>query len=261
MKNLLILLSLTSLLSVSAMAQKQKNQPETIEANSTEKQQDVSAKGNRKKTDSGLQAGTSLEAELQKTLDVEKVKVGDQIVLKVTKDIRQNGKIVVPKGAKLIGRITEVQQKTKQNSMSKLGMVFERLEGKNLDAPISATIISITNIASNTQVGDIFSSETSASSSSTGTVSGRNSGSGGSGLLGGVTNTVSDVVNTTTNTVGSVANTAGQTVGNAVSGIKISQSTSTSANGSTMLSAENKNLRIEKGANFQLKVNSSVERQ
>jgi hypothetical protein len=262
MRKSLIALSLISILTVSAFAQKEKNESETVEATNTKVKKDApSSKDNKAKTKSGLQVGTSLEAQLQKTLDVKDAKVGDEVMLKVTKDIRQNGEIIVPKGAKLIGRITEIQQKTKQNSMSKLGIVFERLEGKNLNAPINATIISITNVASNTQVGDVFSSETSASSGSTGTVSRRGSGGNGGGLLGGVTNTVGSVINTTTNTVGSVANTTGQTVGSAVSGIKISNSTSASVNGSTTLSAENRNLRIEKGTNFHLKVNSSVERQ
>ncbi len=106
------------------------------------------------------------------------------------------------------------------------------------------------------------------SSSSSGTVSRSSSGSGG-GLLGGATGAVGGVVNTTANTVGTVANTTRQTAGSAagtvantagrtINGINISRPAGASAQGGTTLSAQSKNLRLEKGAAFQLQVNGSV---
>ncbi len=259
MQKLLFLLVLTFLTAAVGFGQKK-------DPNEIDEPRKVSSKEKKSKNDSVLGTNTALEAELQKTLDVKNSRVGDEVVLKVTKSIKQNGEVVVPKGTKLLGRVTEVKQKTKDNAMSKLGVVFDRIEGKNLNSPISATITSITNVASSASVNDdLFSTGASANSSSSGTVS-RNGSSGGGGLLGGVTNTVGGVVNTTTNTVGGVTNTAGQTlggvtntVGNTVSGVRISQSATASANGSTMLSAENKNLKIEKGATFRLFVTQSVE--
>ena len=55
-----------------------------------------------------LQSGTQLAAQLQSTLDVRKAKVGDQVVLKTTEAIKTGGRTVVNKGARLIGRVTEV---------------------------------------------------------------------------------------------------------------------------------------------------------
>ncbi len=211
-----------------------------------------------------LQSGTSIEAQLQQTLDVNKMSVGDKVVLTTTKAIKQKGQTVVQKGSRLIGRVTEVKQKTKNNAQSKLGVVFDRLEGKNLSAPISATIVSITQASANTSLGDTSDSDISGSSTNSGSVS--RTSSGGGGLLGGVTNTVGGVVNTTTGTVGGVTNTAGktlggttQTLGRTLNGIQLSQSSSASSNGSTTISSPNKNLRIEKGVTFQLRLNQSVE--
>ena len=261
MKKLLLILVLTIITAAVGFGQKTNSANET----NAKQQNKVSSKNKKSNDTSILKTNTALEAQLQQTLDVKNSKIGDEVVLKVTQSIKQNGEVVVPKGAKIIGRVTEVQEKTKSNAMSKLGVVFDRIEGKNLNAPISATITSITNVASSASAGnDLFSSDTSANSSSTATVS--KSGSSGGGLLGGVTNTVGGVVNTTTNTVGDVTNTAGNTVGGAtrtvgktVSGIRISQSANASASGSTTLSAENKNLKVEKGATFRLFVNESVE--
>ncbi len=220
-----------------------------------------------KMDDALLSAGTSLEAQLQSTLDVKKSKVGDEVVFKTTKTIKENGEVLVPKGTKLIGRVTEVQRKTKENAGSKIGVVFETIEGKNLSAPFSASIVSITNVANNVAVGDLFSSNTSGSATSSGSASSGGGLLGGTGgLVGGATQTVGGVLNSTTQTVGGVTNTAGQTVGgvsNSVGGtlrgLQINQSASGSANSSTTLSSQDKNLKIDKGANFQLELTKPVE--
>lgn len=211
-----------------------------------------------------LMSGTNLDAQLQKTVDVNNAKVGDEVVLKVTKSIKQNGEVVIPKGTELIARVTEVQRRTKENSTSKLGMVFDRVQGRDISAPFSASIVSITNVAAQTAVGDSLIADTSGSSQTSGGVS---RGSSGGGLLGGVGSTVGGLVNTTTQTVGTVTNTAAQTAGTAtgtvgrtLSGIQISSSASGSASSSSTLSSTNKNVRVEKGATFNLRVDGQVAR-
>lgn len=203
-----------------------------------------------------LTSGTNITAELQKSLDVNKTRVGDEVILKTRSAIRQNGQVAVPKGSTLIGRVTEVQKRTKENAGSRISMVFERLQGKDLAMPLNATIVSITNTAASASVGDSLHSDMSGSSQSSTTTT-----AGGGGLLGGVGGTVGSVVNSATSTVGSVTNSAVQTVGSAgntvgrtVNGLQISTAASGSANSSTTLSTPNKNLRVEKGASFQLRV-------
>jgi hypothetical protein len=212
-----------------------------------------------------LMSGTSLDAQLQKTVDVNNARVGDQVVLKVSKSIKQNGEVVIPKGTQLIGRVTEVQRRTKENSMSRLGMVFDQIQGKDLAAPFSASIVSITSVAARTAVGDSLMTDTSGASQTSGGVSRSRS---GGGLLGGVGSTVGGLTNTATETLGTVTNTTAQTagtatgaVGRSLNGIQISSSTSGSANVSSTLSSTNKNLRVEKGATFNLRVSGQAARQ
>lgn len=251
------------LLSVGGYAQKQKTSPDAEQEVKTVKKQN-----NKKSQPDGdvlLESGASIEATLQQTLDVKNASVGDKVVLQTTKAIKQNGETVVQKGARLVGRVTEVQKKTKENAQSRLGVVFDRIEGKNLSAPISATIVSITQANAAATVGDTLDADVLSSTTTSGGVS-RSSSSSGGGLLGGVTNTVGGVVNTATGAVGGVTNTATATVsgttgtlGRTLNGIQLTQSSSTSANGSTTLSTQNKNLRLEKGVTFQLRLNQSIE--
>ncbi len=209
-----------------------------------------------------IASGTEISGQLQNSLNVQKAKVGDEVLLKTKKAIKQNGQTVVAKGSTLIGHVTEVQQKTKGTAMSKVGILFDRLQQGGNMLPINAVITSITQVQSQTRLGDDINSDV---SGSTGTrTSTQSSGSGG-GLLGGVGNTVGGVVNSTTQTVGGVTNTAGQTLGSATGavggtlrGIQISQSANASASGGSTLSLAGDNLRLEKGTTFNLSVSEAA---
>jgi hypothetical protein len=216
-----------------------------------------------------LASNTALSAQLENSLDARRAKVGDTVVLKTTQAVKQNGEVIVPKGAKLIGRVTEVQQRTKSNGESRIGIAFDRLQKGALDMPITASIGSITQARSKTRAMDSSVESGTTSSSSTSTTT-RSSGSGG--LLGGVGNTVGSTVNTTTSTVGNVAATTTSAVGSTVGattntagnltgslkGLQITQSTGASAEGGSTLSLNTGNLRLESGATFNLLVSSST---
>ena len=208
--------------------------------------------------DKGLVAsGTAVNAELVSAVDARKSRVGDQVVLKTRESIR-NSDQRIEKGARLIGRITEIQQKTKENGQSRIGMIFERIEGKNISAPISLSIVSISNPRAAASSGDAFGGDMAASSSSSATGS-------SVGLLGGVGKTVGGVVNTAAQATGSVVGATTQTVagtagtlGRTIGGIHISNSARGSVSGSTTLSSENKNLRLAQGTTFNVTFNSEV---
>ena len=220
---------------------------------------DPGSRKSRNGNQSMLAAGTSLTAQLQKTLDVNNARVGDEVVLKTTQSIRADGEVIVPKGSTLIGRVTDVKRRTKENVQSQLSVVFDQLRGRELSMPLNATIVSITNVAARATADDSLMTDVSGSSQTSGST--RRQSSGGGGLLGGVGNTVGGLVNTTTQTVGSVAGSATQTAGTTtgsvvrtVNGLTISTEASGSANSTTTLSSPNKNLRFEKGSTFHLRV-------
>ena len=261
MKRLLLIVFAVVLSASVAVAQKTKTSGNASASNETS----VSKQGR----EVNLASNTALAAQLENSLDARRAKVGDRVVLKTTQAVKQNGEVIVPKGAKLIGHVTEVQQRTTSNGESRIGIAFDRLQKGALDMPITASIVSITQARSQTRaMGSSVESETTSSSGTSTTT--RSSGSGG--LLGGVGNTVGGAVNTTTSTVGNVAGTTTSAVGSTVGattktagnltgslkGLQITQSTSASAEGGSTLSLNTGNLRLESGATFNLLVSSST---
>ena len=219
-----------------------------------------------------LDSGTRLAGELQSTIDARKAKVGDQVVLKTTQAIKSEGRTVVSKGSRLIGHVTEVSQKTKSSGESRIGLLFDRLEGGSLNMPIAATITSVVNGNARASANneDLFASDASSASSSRATAGTSRSSSGNSGgVLGGVVNsttsTVGNVVGGTTSAVGSTVDSTTNVVGNtttgvgrSLGGIQISQSSNTSVEGSSVLSLQGGNLRLEKGTTFNLMLTQSA---
>ena len=259
MKKVFSALGLAVVLNVAGVAQKQQNSTGPAPDTSRSK----AAKSKRSNADASFSNVSNLQAELQNTLDVRKASVGDEVMLKTTQSIKQDGQVVIPKGSELIGRVTEVQQRAKNGAASKLGLVFDRLKNGGTITPITASVVSIINANPAASAGGMLDSDLSGSGSST-TRSSSGSSGGGGGLLGGVTNTVGGVVNSTAQTVGAVTDTAGQAVGNTtstvgrtVNGLQISTSASGSAQSSTTLSSLGNNIRLEKGVMFNLNVQKS----
>src|ERR1700728_597418 len=59
--------------------------------------------------------GSVIPVELRKTIDAKKVKTGDEVEAKTTQDLKSNnGEVVLPKDTKVMGHITEVQARSKE---------------------------------------------------------------------------------------------------------------------------------------------------
>jgi len=78
-----------------------------------------------------LQQGSLIYAELSKPIDSKKAKVGDPVAAKVTQAVLSRGKVVIPKGTKMVGHVTAVQSRGKDQHQSQLGLAFDRAELKD----------------------------------------------------------------------------------------------------------------------------------
>jgi phage-related protein len=192
-----------------------------------------------------LVSGTTMEAALTKSLDVKKNKVGDEVAAKVTNDVKSDGRVVVPKGSRLLGHVTEAKARSKGQAESALGVTFDRIQmkdGRDLPVNLAVQAVAAAQTTSTAAFGDdgLMSSSGGSgmvSSTTSGAVApARSSGSsGGGGLLGGVTSTASgatSAISGATSAVGNVAGSAGSTVGGTVnSATQVTGSGSSSAGG------------------------------
>jgi len=89
--------------------------------------------------------GTAFPVSLTKSIDAKKVKTGDLVEARVTVDLKgADGEIVVPKGTTVVGHVTEVQARTKEQKESQLGLTFDHLlmkGGGDMPLPVSIQAI------------------------------------------------------------------------------------------------------------------------
>jgi hypothetical protein len=78
-----------------------------------------------------LASGTLLNAELNSTADSKKAKAGDKLEAHTTVDSRNDGRMVIPKGTKLVGHITQASARAKGDSESVLAIQFDKAILKN----------------------------------------------------------------------------------------------------------------------------------
>jgi hypothetical protein len=152
-----------------------------------------------------LASGTAMNAELLQPVDAKKNKPGDAVTAKTTFATKSNGNVVIPKGTKLVGHISEAKARAKGESESAVGIVFDKAVMKNgqeipLNVALQAVAASQTAASSFVAQDDLYAGG--------GAVSGAGAGGRGSGggVLGGARSTAGA-------TAGSVANTAGNAGG------------------------------------------------
>lgn len=90
-----------------------------------------------------LENGSILYAELSKTVDAKKAKVGDPVSAILTADVLAHGKIAVRHDSKLVGHVTEAQVHSKDSPESRLGIVFDKVVTKEGEIPFQSLLLAI----------------------------------------------------------------------------------------------------------------------
>ena len=90
--------------------------------------------------------GSTVLVELSKPIDAHKAKPGDEVVAKVTQDVKSDDKVVLPRGSKVMGKVTQAQGRAKGQDESQLGLAFDSAVLKDgTQVPISFTIQAVAN--------------------------------------------------------------------------------------------------------------------
>jgi hypothetical protein len=260
----------------SAAAQASASQSSSVSANSSGAQANSSSSAKASQSTnashapaqaavaSQLQSGSTVHAELTKPVDVRKNKPGDEVVAKTTQDVKSDGKVVIPKGSKIVGHVTEANARAKGQENSSLGLAFDHAVLKNgTTIPVSFAVQALGNSRTAIQDDSMMASDTMAMAPSAAS-SVRSS---GGGLVGGVGATAGAVTNTavgTTGTLGSASQLGGSVAGssplnstsNGVVGMPNLNLVSTAASSSSsMITSKTTNVRLDSGTEMILRAN------
>jgi hypothetical protein len=244
----------------------------------------LSAASQSANASSALAEGTAINATLVKPVDAKKAKPGDEVVAKANQDVKSDGKVMIAKGSRLIGHVTEASAKSKGSAESKLGIVFDKAVSKGQEVPLHATVQAISAI----QASALGSSGDDMSTPSVGPMGGGAAqGNSGGGIVGGARNTVDGVgrsatgaVNQTASGVGNVAGQAGDVdrgaVGSTTNTVNtrgsldgtmrgvmgmpgVELNTSAAGQGASTLTSSGKNIHLDSGTQMILATSAVAE--
>lgn len=207
--------------------------------------------------------GSVLPVQLTKTIDAKKAKPGQEVVARVTMDMKNtNGDVLVPKDTKVIGHVTEAQARSKEQKESQMAIAFDHAvmkDGNQMQMPMS--IQAIIGQQNNNAANSANNQESNAAPQESGT----SNPAGGGGMAGhpgaaGAPSTPEP--SATPSNAGSSAPTAnnappritGQTQG--VIGISnLTLSSGPNGNQGSVMTSEKNNVKLESGTMMLLKVN------
>ncbi|TAN20562.1 MAG: hypothetical protein EPN33_14425 [Acidobacteria bacterium] len=95
-----------------------------------------------------LAAGTRVNAKLQSSLNAQQAKVGDRVSAVTTSAVKEHGKVVLPKGTRLSGRVTSVLAAKDEHSPSRIGVLFDQATtAQGETTPVHLAVMSVTQAA------------------------------------------------------------------------------------------------------------------
>ncbi len=234
--------------------------------------QEATASGKNRQVSAAnqLRAGSTVQAELTKPVDVRKNKPGDEVIAKTTQDVKSDGRVVLPKGSKIVGRVTQAQARAKGQEESQLGMAFDHAILKDgTQVPAAFTIQAIGRSEAEAAAATAAETDSMVGGSNAGGMmsAGGNAGGQARGGLGGVTSAAGGVVNTAGSAAGTTLNTAGR-AGAGVTGslgatsqgmvglpgMTLSSATSNMAGVGSVISSKDSNVRLDSGTRMILGV-------
>lgn len=228
-----------------------------------------------------LASGTAFNAALSSPVDSKKCKPGDPVTAHTTEAVKSDGRTVIPKGAKVVGHVTQASARAKGESESALGIAFDKAILKNgEEVPLNVAIQALASAQTGASMAgaDVDTmGGMGASAAGSGTSAGRGALGGVSSTAGGavgtVTNTAANVggnaggaVNSTTNATGNIAgasrgavgglNAAGQLTSNSqgvfgLNGLNLNAAASNATEGAVITSA-GKNVHLDSGTRMLL---------
>jgi len=128
-----------------------------------------------------------IHAVLEKIVHPKKAKVGDEVVARMTDSTKLKDGTELPKGTKIVGKVTEAKMKADKEGPSKLGLLFDKAQLKDgKEIPVTMALVSVAPRWEQGSVDPVAGENTGSSAGRVSQMSqqeGRSGGSGGSDTL------------------------------------------------------------------------------
>ena len=109
-------------------------------------------------TELELEDGTTIHVSLVKPVDARKNKAGDEVMAKTEWDVSsEDGVVVLPVGSMIVGHITGVSVRSREQRVSALGIVFDHallMDGTSVSMPLAIQAISRAQASDASEVED-----------------------------------------------------------------------------------------------------------
>ena len=232
-----------------------------------EREAEKQATGEEISDDVAVRAGTKVVAELESAVDTRKARPGNEVSARVAKDVKQDGRTVIRKGDRLLGRVQSVEAGGEGNAGSRLAVEFDRLVRGESQSELNTVV---TAVLSTPQQRSRESEPMMAPPPMPSPPPARGGGgsSSGGGLLGGVSSTVGSTIGlagSATGTVGGTLDTTLDSAANTSAGLAGSFPERTIRVGSegraeqqatsdSVFSTRQEHLRLESGTRMEFRV-------
>jgi hypothetical protein len=115
------------------------------QAASANSQESAGKKASKMKTATDqIPEGSTIDVTLTKTIDAQRSKPGDEVDAKTNAAVKANGRVIMPKGTKLVGHIAQVKTKSEDEPTSTVLVQFDHaLMKSGHEMPLRASIASI----------------------------------------------------------------------------------------------------------------------
>jgi hypothetical protein len=198
----------------------------TAAGSATAERHHVSAYAGANSSTAAMAQMRPITGELQSKLDSKTARVGQPVVLRTTEKMKTAEGIVIPKGSRLIGHVTEVQAHARGHQQSSLGIAFDRAQLKNGQSfAIHSVIESVGPSAAALEEASMENQDAFAGPAGGGMAAGSGMGGGagvgragggllggGAGMVGGATSSVGRVGSGLSSTAGGAANVGGNAI-------------------------------------------------
>jgi hypothetical protein len=213
-----------------------------------------SSSANAGRSSAALSSGTAMNAALSQPIDAKKNKPGDQVTAKTTEATKSEGKVVIPRGTKLIGHVTECKQRSKEEKESTLGIVFDKAVLKNgEEIPLNVTVRALA-AAQSAASGSVGGDDLSGGGGAVGSAR-----ASGGGALGGVRSTAGAAAGTVTNTAANAGGVAGGAVNSTVNAAGATRGAVGGLNAAGQLTSNSQGVFGLEGLNLNSAVSNSTQ--